>query len=116
MSEKPTTEGGEGLRGLLSSRGEETLGELAQALLENPVFNQMLQAAFGARDAATSATASAMRNLNLPSTSEVDRLARRLRGLSERLEAVEDRLDQLAGEIAALRRAEDSPAARRSGA
>jgi hypothetical protein len=98
---------GEGLRGRLSARGEEALGEVAQALLENPVFKQMLDAAFGARDAASSATAQALKNLNLPTGSEVDRLERRLRGLSERLEAIEDRLDELAAEAAAARRRDD---------
>jgi len=102
------TDNGEGLRGRLSARGEEALGEVAQALLDNPVFKQMLEAAFGARDAASNATAQALKNLNLPTASEVDRLARRLRALSERLEAVEDRLDELAADAAAARRREDS--------
>lgn len=102
------TDTGEGLRGRLSARGEEALGEVAQALLETPVFKQMLDAAFGARDAASSATAQALKNLNLPSASEVDRLERRLRGLSERLEAIEDRLDELAAEAAASRRRDDA--------
>jgi hypothetical protein len=103
-----STEAGEGLRGRLSARGEEALGEVAQALLDTPVFRQMLDAAFGARDAASNATAQAMKNLNLPTASEVDRLERRLRGLSERLEAVEDRLDEIANQVAALsRRSED---------
>jgi hypothetical protein len=95
---------GEGLRGRLSARGEEALTEIAQALLDNPVFKQMLERAFGARDAATSATSQALKNVGVPSASEVDRLERRLRGLSERLEAVEDRLDELASEAAARRR------------
>ena len=51
---------------------------------------------------------SAIRNLNLPTGNDVDRLARRLRAVSERLEAVEDTLDQLAQELAALRRERDS--------
>jgi hypothetical protein len=96
-------EGGEGLRGRLSSRGEEALTELAQALLDNPVFRQMLDRAFGARDAAAGATSQALKNVGVPSASEVDRLERRLRSLSERLEAVEDRLDELAAELAARR-------------
>lgn len=97
---------GESLRGRLSARGEEALTELAQALLDNPVFKQVLDRAFGARDAANTATAQALKNLNVPSASEVERLERRLRGLSERLEAVEDRLDELAAEAVAARRRE----------
>ena len=45
-----------------------------------------------------------IRNLNLPTGNDVDRIARRLRALSERLEEVEDTLDQLSREIAELRR------------
>ena len=97
--------GGEGSRDRGSSRGEGgTLGELAQLLVDNPWMNQALQVAFGARERASQAGASAMRNLNLPTGNDVDRLARRLRGVSERLEAVEDTLDELAKELAALRR------------
>lgn len=98
------SEGGEGLRDRISARGEEALGDVAQILLENPVFNQALQALFGAREIATQATVQAMRNLNLPTSGDVDRLGRRLRSLSDRLEAVEDKLDELNRDVAALRR------------
>jgi septal ring factor EnvC (AmiA/AmiB activator) len=99
-----STGGDEGLRGRLSSRSEEALGEIAQVLLENPLLNQALQAAFGARDLATSATSQAMKNLNMGSADEIERLTRRLRSISDRLEEVEDQLDDLSGELAALRR------------
>jgi hypothetical protein len=84
--------------------GESTLGELAQFLVDNPWLNQALQVAFGARERASQAGASAIRNLNLPTGNDVDRLARRVRALSERLEVVEDTLDQLTTELAELRR------------
>jgi hypothetical protein len=101
--------GGEGSRDRSSPRGEGgTLGELAQLLVDNPWMNQALHVAFGARDRASQAGASAIRNLNLPTGQDVDRLARRLRAVSERLEAVEDTLDQLTRELAALRRERDS--------
>jgi len=96
--------GGEGIRDRASSRGEGALGELAQFLVDNPWMNQALQLAFGARERASQASASAMRNLNLPTGNDVDRLARRLRAVSERLEAVEDTLDRLTSELAELRR------------
>ena len=57
---------------------------------------------------------SAIRNLNLPTGNDVDRLARRLRAVSERLEEVEDALDQLAAGVAALRRERDSSRPRAS--
>jgi hypothetical protein len=96
--------GGEGIRDRISSRGEGALGELAQFLVENPWLNQALHVAFGARERASQAGASAIRNLNLPTGNDVDRLGRRLRVVSERLEAVEDTLDQLTRELAELRR------------
>lgn len=100
--------GGEGLKDRLSSGGQDTLGELAQSLLDNPWFKQVLEVALDARDRASQAGASAMRNLNVPTAADVDRLGRRLRAVSERLEAVEDKLDELARELAELRRSQAS--------
>lgn len=96
---------GEGIRERLSSRGEEALGELSQFLLDNPWLRQALEVAFDARDRATQASANAMRGLNVPAATDVDRLGRRLRALSERLETVEDALDRLGAEVAELRKA-----------
>jgi hypothetical protein len=79
------------------------LGDLITQLLENPVVNQALHVAFEARDRASQAGQTAMRGVGVSSASEVDRLGRRLRALSERLEAVEDTLDHLAREIDELR-------------
>jgi len=89
------TESGEGFREKISSRGEEALGDLAQALLENPLFSQALQAAFGAREAAGQAGAQALRNLNVATVTDLERLARRLRAVADRLDEIEDRLDKL---------------------
>jgi hypothetical protein len=96
--------GGEGIRDRVSARGEGALGELAQFLVDNPWMNQALQLALGARERASQASQTAIRNLNLPTGSDVDRIARRLRAVSDRLEAVEDALDQLGREVAELRR------------
>jgi predicted RNase H-like nuclease (RuvC/YqgF family) len=106
--------GGEETRDRTSARSESALGELAQILVENPWLNQALQVAFGARERASQAGATVIRNLNLPTGNDVDRLARRLRALSERLEEVEDTLDQLTREIAELRRAGESSQPRTS--
>jgi CRP-like cAMP-binding protein len=92
-------EGRAGIR----ARGEEAIGDLAQALLENPVFNQALSTALGAGERAVQAQRSAMGALNIASSAELERLTRRLRFLSDRLEAIEDRLDELADDVAALR-------------
>jgi hypothetical protein len=100
--------GGEGIRDRISSRGEGALGDLAQILVENPWMHQALQVALGARERASQAGASAIRNLNLPTGNDLERLARRLRAVSERLESVEDTLDQLTREVAELRRERDA--------
>ncbi len=101
--------GGEGIRDRITSRGEGALGELAQFLVDNPWLNQALQVAFGARERASQASATAIRNLNLPTSNDVDRLARRLRAISERLEEVEDTLDRLNRELIELRRERNPP-------
>jgi hypothetical protein len=92
-----------GIRGRISQRGEEAIGDVAQALLENPIFNQALAAALGAGEKAVHAQRSAMGALNLPAASDVERLERRVRSISERVEAIEDRLDEVARDLAALR-------------
>jgi hypothetical protein len=96
--------GNEGIRDRSARDEGSTLGDLAQFLVDNPWLNQALQVAFGARERASQAGASAIRNLNLPTGNDFDRLARRVRSLSERLEEVEDTLDQLTSELAELRR------------
>lgn len=81
-----------------------TLGELAQTLLDNPVINRALHSAIGARELASSAQTQAMKNLNVATAADLERLSRRLRSFSDRLEGVEDQLDRLGREIAALRK------------
>jgi len=90
------------------SRGESAIGDLAQFLIDNPWLNQALQVALGARERASQASQTAIRNLNLPTGGDVDRLARRLRAVSERLEAVEDALDKVSRDVAELRRERES--------
>ena len=103
--------GGEGRKSRLSGRGsrsEGALGDLAQFLLENPLLNQALQVAFDARERASQASAQAMRGVGVSSTSEVDRLGRRLRAVSERLEALEDAVDRMERQLGEIRRASSS--------
>lgn len=99
-----TDETDHGLRERLSTAGEEALGEITQALLENPLFNQVLATTLGAGERALSAQRSALGALNIPSASDLERLERRLRSLSNRLEEVEDRLDDMAAELSAARK------------
>jgi len=94
----------EELGGGIRARGEEALGDLAQALLENPLFNGALSRALGAGERAAQAQRSALGALNIPASSDLERLEQRLRSLSNRLEVIEDRLDEALDEVAVLRR------------
>jgi uncharacterized Ntn-hydrolase superfamily protein len=94
----------QGLRGKISSTSEEAIGNLAQALLENPVFNSALGTALGAGEKAVQAQRSAMGALNLPAATDVERLERRVRSVSERVEAIEDRIDEIARDLSLLRK------------
>ncbi len=82
-----------GLRERVTRQSEEAIGKLAQELLENPMVNGALSAAFQSRERAVRAQEVAMGALNLPSASDLERLTRRLRGVSQRLEGIEDALD-----------------------
>ncbi len=84
-----------GLRERVTRQGEEAIGKLAQELLENPVVSGALSRAFETRERAARAQEVAMGALNLPSASDLERLTRRLRGVSQRLEGIEDALDRL---------------------
>jgi hypothetical protein len=79
----------------LRARGEEAVGELAQALLENPLFSNALGRALGAGERAVQAQRSAMGAAGIASSADLERLEKRLRSLSARVEAIEDRLDEL---------------------
>ncbi len=85
----------DGVRDRFAAKGEETLGRLAQDLLENPLVNGALTRALGVRDKAAQAQEVAMGALNLPSASDIERLTRRLRSVGQRLEGIEDGLDRL---------------------
>jgi len=104
LSEDPERE--EGVR----ARGEEALSDLAQALLDNPIFSQAVSTAIGAGERAANAQRSAMGALNIPAASDFERLEQRMRSLSARLEAVEDQLDDALDELAAMRRSIETEA------
>jgi predicted nucleic acid-binding Zn-ribbon protein len=102
MSEFPENETSDGLRERLQKQGEETLGQLAAGLLESPLVHKALAGAFDAREKATQAQEAAMGALNLPSAADLERLTRRVRSLSQRLEGIEDGVDKLDERLAAL--------------
>lgn len=118
----------EGLRDRLGRQGEDALGKLAQELVENPLVTGAISRVFEAREKAVQAQEAAMGALNIPSAADIERLTRRVRSVSQRLEGIEDgvdrlderlagggvderlraiegKLDALAGEIASLRAA-----------
>ena len=112
----------EGIRNRVQSRGEKAAADLAQALISSPAFGQAVSAAVLAREKAGDAQRAAMGALNVSSQDEAERLERRLRVLSERLEESEDRLDRalaqvrdLSAEIETLKSEPKKPARSKSG-
>jgi uncharacterized protein Yka (UPF0111/DUF47 family) len=101
-----------GLRARIANQAEDAIGRLADDLLENPVINSALQGAFSAREKVGQAQQSAMEALNLPTASDLDKLARRLRSISQRLEEVEDGVDRLGTKLEAMGEASRTPATR----
>src|SRR5918912_4358682 len=99
---------GEGLRERLARQGEDALGKLAQDLLENPLVSGAIARAFTARERAVQAQEAAMGALNLPSAADLERLTRRIRSVSQRLEGIEDAVDRLDQRLEGLGRSDDS--------
>jgi chromosome segregation ATPase len=102
MSEQPENFGNDGLRERLQKQGEDALGQFAQQLLESPLVHKALAGAFDAREKAVQAQEAAMGALNLPSAADLERLTRRVRSLSQRLEGIEDGVDRLDERLGAL--------------
>jgi chromosome segregation ATPase len=91
-----------GLRDRIARQGEDALGRLAQELLENPLVNSAIAKAFEARERAVAAQETAMGALNLPSAADIERLTRRLRSVSQRMEGIEEAVDRLDQRLAAM--------------
>src|SRR5947208_10636414 len=85
----------EGLKQRISRQSEDAIGKIAQDLLENPLLNGALTRALDAQKKAAQAQEVAMGALNIPSASDIERLTRRVRSVSQRLEGIEDGLDRL---------------------
>jgi chromosome segregation ATPase len=96
----------EGLRERLTKQGEDTLGKLAEDLMANPLIAGAIQRAFDAREKASSAQEAALGALMLPSAADIERLTRRVRSVSQRMEGIEDGIDRvderLAGTASAI--------------
>ena len=88
----------------LSRQGEEALGKIAEELISNPVVNGAIARAFEAREKALQAQEAALGALNLPSAADIERVTRRLRSVSQRLEGIEDAIDRMDERVAGATR------------
>jgi chromosome segregation ATPase len=96
----------DGLRERLTKQGEDTLGKLAEDLMANPLVAGAIQRAFDAREKASSAQEAALGALMLPSAADIERLTRRVRSVSQRLEGIEDGIDRIDERLAGTAAAE----------
>jgi septal ring factor EnvC (AmiA/AmiB activator) len=101
-----------GFRKRIAGGAEDAIGRFADDLIENPVVNSALSRAFSAREKVAQAQQSAMDALNLPSASELEKLGRRLRTISQRLEEVEDAVDKIGVRMETLGDETRSPGAK----
>ena len=93
-----------GLRERISRQGEEALGKIAEELAGNPMVTGALSRAFEAREKALQAQEAAMGALGIPSAADIERLTRRLRSVSQRLEGIEDSVDRLDERLESIER------------
>src|SRR5438874_6853413 len=104
MTDEPQDEG---LRDKLSRQGEEALGRLAEELAGNPIVTGALSRAFEAREKAVQAQEAAMGALGIPSAADIERLTRRLRSVSQRLEGIEDSVDGVDDRLGEIKKSLD---------
>jgi|HubBroStandDraft_6_1064221.scaffolds.fasta_scaffold311358_2 hypothetical protein len=83
------------LRERLTNGTEDKLGKALADLLENPLVTGTIGRAFDARERASQAQELALSALNLPTAADIERLTRRLRSVSQRLEGIEDGVHRL---------------------
>ena len=93
-----------GIRDRISRQGEEALGRIAEELAGNPLVVGALSRAFEAREKAAQAQEAAMGALGIPSAADIERLTRRLRSVSQRLEGIEDSVDRLDERLESIER------------
>jgi hypothetical protein len=84
-----------GLRERLTGGTEDKLGKALTDLFENPLVTGTIGRAFDARERAVQAQELALSALNIPTAADIERLTRRLRSVSQRLEGIEDGVHRL---------------------
>lgn len=87
------------LHGQVIHQSQDVIGRLAQDLIKLPVVSGALTTLFDTRERAVRAQELAMSALSLPSTADVERLTRRLRSVSQRLEGLEDGIDSIVDKL-----------------
>jgi predicted nucleic acid-binding Zn-ribbon protein len=101
-----TSTNNDGFKDRFTKQGEEALGKFAQELLQHPVVHGAVSVIFETRERAGRAQEVAMTALNLPSAADIERLTRRMRSVSQRIEGLEDGLDRMnakADQLAAVK-------------
>ena len=86
----------------IAREGEDAIGRLIQELSEQPLVRTLIERAFDARERAAQAQELALAALNIPSASDIERLTRRIRSISLRMEGLEDGVDRLDERLGAL--------------
>jgi septal ring factor EnvC (AmiA/AmiB activator) len=84
----------------VSRQGEEALGRIAEELIANPLVSGAVSRALEAREKAVQAQEAALGALNIPSAADIERVTRRIRSVSQRLEGIEDAIDRLDERVA----------------
>ncbi len=82
------------------SIGRSVLGSLAGGLGSSTLMSDALRQAMEVRERATQLQEATLSAANLPSAADLERLARRLRSLGQRLEAIEDAVDRVDERVA----------------
>src|SRR5687768_7763955 len=95
----------------LTRQGEEALGRIAEELIANPVVSGAVTRALEAREKAVQAQEATMGALGIPSAADIERLTRRLRSVSQRLESIEDAVDRVDERLEAIQSGVDGVAA-----
>lgn len=97
-----------GIGSRIGQIGEQAAKDIANALLEAPAFTQTIANALGMGEQAQVAGKQALGALNISSKDDLQRLERRLRGVTDRLDELEDKLDELGDQLAAMRRSQST--------
>jgi CRP-like cAMP-binding protein len=87
------------LHGQVIHQSQDAIGRLVQDLIKLPLVSGALTSLFSARERAARAQELAMSALSVPSTADVERLTRRLRSVSQRLEGLEDGVDSIVDKL-----------------